>query len=335
MWPKKPPTVEKCESAWYIFPKAARGAVELVKKENKMKKKTFIAALFCCLVPLLSGAAGAPAPDPLLKLQGSASATLKVFDLPGSIVAAIEDQPGRMPAALFRSIDPNKKVRLPNSFPSSINVFLVKNKKNGKLFLIDAGFGRPSSRLLPDLKAAGIPPGMISGILITHIHPDHVGGLTRPDGKAAFPKAKVFIARKEFEAWKSDPNRAGLAKHLAPCKNDLVLFDFDREIPGTGLVPLLYPGHTPGHTVFELQTGPKGERVTFAGDIVHAADLQIKAYDFCARFDMEPRTAAGSRKKLLERGGCWFGAHIPFPGRARIVRRTTDSGIAYFSYTSE
>ena len=59
-----------------------------------MKKKTFIAALFCCLVPLLSGAAGAPAPDPLLKLQGSASATLKVFDLPGSIVAAIDSVEG-------------------------------------------------------------------------------------------------------------------------------------------------------------------------------------------------------------------------------------------------
>lgn len=300
-----------------------------------MKRKSFIAALFCCLVPFLPGAAEVPAPDPLLKLQGNVSATLKVFDLPGSIVVAVEDQPGQMPAALFRSIDPYKKFRLPDSFRSSINVFLVKNKKNGKLFLVDAGFGRPSSRLLPDLKAAGISPGMISGILITHIHPDHVGGLTLPGGKAAFPGAKVYIARKEYDAWREDARRAGLAKNLDPVRKDLVLFDFGNEIPGTGLIPLLYPGHTPGHTVYALSAGAKAPDTFFVGDIIHAADLQIKAYDFCARFDMEPRTAVESRKKLLEQGGCWFGAHIPFPGRARIVRRTTDSGTAYFSYTSE
>ena len=146
-----------------------------------------------------------------------------------------------------------------------------------------------------------------------------MGGLTLPDGGIAFPQAKVFIARKEYEAWKKDPNRAGLAKHLTPCGNNLVLFDFGREIPGTGLTPLFYPGHTPGHTVFDLKTGPEGERVTFVGDIVHAAELQLRDPGYCARFDMDPRTAVESRKKLLERGGRWFGAHIPFPGQARIA----------------
>lgn len=288
-----------------------------------MKKKTFIAALFCGLVPFLPEAGAAapgpgPDPDPVLACRKKNPGTFRKFDFPERIVVAVEDQPGRMPAALFKSIDPRKGAPAKKFYASSINVFLVKDKESGKLFLIDAGYGRTSSRLLPLLERAGIRPEMISGVFITHIHPDHVGGLTRPDGRIAFPRAKVYIARKEYEAWKSDPNRAGLARHLTPCGDNLVLFDFGREIPGTGLTPLFYPGHTPGHTVFDLKTGPKGERVTFVGDIVHAAELQLRDPDYCARFDMDPRTAVESRKKLIKRGGHWFGAHIPFPGQARI-----------------
>ena len=289
-----------------------------------MKKTTFIAALFCGLVPFLPEAGAAaldsrPDPDPVLTCQRKNPGTFRKFDFTDRIVIAVEDQPGRMPGALFKSIDPAKGAPAKKFYASSINVFLVKDKKSGKLFLIDAGFGRKSSRLLPLLEGAGIRPEMISGVFITHIHPDHVGGLTLPDGKIAFPQAKVYIARKEYEAWKNDPNRAGLAKHLTPCEKTIVLFDFGKEIPGTGLTPLLYPGHTPGHTVFDLRTGPKGERVTFAGDIVHAAELQLRDPGYCARFDMDPRTAVESRKKLIERGGRWFGAHIPFPGQARIA----------------
>ena len=289
-----------------------------------MKKKTFIAALLGSLVPFLPEAGAAaldsrPDPDPVLTCQRKNPGTFRRFDFPDRIVIAIEDQPGRMPGALFKSIDPAKGAPAKKFYPSSINVFLVKDKKSGKLFLIDAGYGRKSSRLLPLLEGAGIGPETISGVFITHIHPDHVGGLTLPDGGIAFPQAKVFIARKEYEAWKNDPNRVGLAKHLTPCEKNLVLFDFDKEIPGTGLTPLFYPGHTPGHTVFDLKTGPGGERVTFVGDIVHAAELQLRDPDYCARFDMDPRTAVESRKKLLERGGRWFGAHIPFPGQARLA----------------
>lgn len=289
-----------------------------------MKKKTFIAALFCCLVPFLPEAGAAapgsrPGPDPMLTCQKKNPGTFRTFDFPERIVVAIEDQPGRMPGALFKSIDPTKGIPAKKFYASSINVFLIKDKKSGKLFLIDAGYGRAASRLLPLLEGAGIRPETISGVFITHIHPDHVGGLTLPDGRIAFPQAKVFIARKEYEAWKSDPKRTGLAKHLTPCEKTIVLFDFGKEIPGTGLTPLLYPGHTPGHTVFDLRTGPKGERVTFVGDIVHAAELQLRDPSYCARFDMDPRTAVESRKKLLERGGRWFGAHIPFPGQARIA----------------
>ena len=289
-----------------------------------MKKKTFIAALLGSLVPFLPEAGAAaldfrPDPDPMLTCQKKNPGTFRRFDFTERTVVAIEDQPGRMPGSLFKSIDSRKGAPSKKFYSSSINVFLVKDKKSGKLFLIDAGYGRTSSRLLPLLEGAGIGPEMISGVFITHIHPDHVGGLTRPDGRIAFPQAKVYIARKEYEAWKNDPNRVGLAKHLTPCEKNLVLVDFGKEIAGTGLTPLLYPGHTPGHTVFDLKTGAKGERVTFVGDIVHAAELQLRAPSYCARFDMDPRTAVESRKKLLERGGRWFGAHIPFPGQARIA----------------
>ena len=225
-------------------------------------------------------------------------------------VVPLLDRASRMPGSLFHSTE--EKVGLKSSYPSAINVVLL-SYKDGRCALIDTGFGPGLQRELAERK---IPCGSISAVFITHIHPDHVGGLVAEDDRPAFPKAKIYVARREYEAWQRDPRRAALGKCFEPCRERIVLFDFDKALENWGLLPLLYPGHTPGHTVFKIA----GKEAYFVGDIVHAVDLQVPHPGYCAKYDMEPARAVASRRELLMRGGVRYGSHIPFPGCVRISR---------------
>lgn len=233
----------------------------------------------------------------------SVCAGVEVFDYPECRIIAIQDAANRFPAALFFSSDPEERfVPTEKDYAGSVNVFIVEYRSDGRRIMIDTGFGTRRGKLLSEMKRAGLPPESISDILVTHIHPDHVGGLPE------FPNAKIHIARKEYEAWANDPSRKNLARYL-PDEKRLDLFAYDAEL-FPGLAALEAPGHTPGHTVFRLK-----DRY-FVGDLVHAAALQLAHPAFCARYDMDPELATATRRKALrEFRGEWFGSHIPFPGR--------------------
>ena len=233
----------------------------------------------------------------------SVYADVKTFDYPDCKIYAIQDAPNRFPARLFTSVDPNEPfVQIARDYSGSVNVFIIEFKADKRRVMIDAGFGAPKGKLLTEMKKADLAPESISDILITHIHPDHVGGL--PD----FPKAKVHIAKDEYEAWEKDSSRKYLAKYL-PEEKSLVLFAYDTEVV-PNLKAIKVAGHTPGHTVFQMK-----ERY-FVGDIIHAVDLQIAHPSFCPRYDMNPPEAVASRKKALkEFHGEWFGTHITYPGK--------------------
>jgi glyoxylase-like metal-dependent hydrolase (beta-lactamase superfamily II) len=100
------------------------------------------------------------------------------------------------------------------------------------------------------LARIGIDAARVDHLIITHIHQDHAGGLE------LFPKAKVYVQRKEFDFWIDDPiaKRRPFAKVSDPVvieelrnlrgSDRLALIDGDQEIlPGIEL--LLTPGHTP------------------------------------------------------------------------------------------
>lgn len=231
-------------------------------------------------------------------------AEMKAFDFEGWRIYAIQDAPARPKASLFTSVDPAEQFRQTAAdYAGSVNVFIVENKTSGQRMMIDAGFGAPMGKLAETMKKAGLEPDSVSDILITHIHPDHVGGLK------AFPKAKIHIAGLEYREWLRDRSRAKLGRFL-PEEKELRLFDYGEVMPGVTAIKCA--GHTPGHTVFRI-----GD-IWFVGDIVHAVDLQIEHPDFCAAYDMDPVEAAASRRKALsEFHGTWFGAHIPFPGQVR------------------
>src|SRR6266446_8086570 len=82
--------------------------------------------------------------------------------------------------------------------------FLVNTGK--QLILVDAGAGDwwgggALGRLAGSLRSAGYAPEEVYLVLLTHLHSDHVGGLTTQDGKRVFPNAHVYVAKVESDFW--------------------------------------------------------------------------------------------------------------------------------------
>ena len=234
------------------------------------------------------------------------------FPFQGCEILCIQDASMKHPAGLFADAAKSGYRPGDGAYESSVNVFLLR--ESGRCCLIDAGLDQTRGAMAGRLRQAGVAFDSISDVFITHIHPDHVGGLLL-DSKPIFPKATLHIAREEYEAWEKDAARRALAKYLTPYASRLHLFEFGKELP-FGLAPEKRGGHTPGHTIFRKPLGG-GKEAIFVGDIVHAVALQFPHPTFCARYDAVPSEAVESRIRTLRMAGIFFGAHFPFPGAAQ------------------
>src|SRR5258708_34437963 len=94
----------------------------------------------------------------------------------------------------------------PHMLDGSETGFLVNTSK--QLILIDAGAGTwfgggALGHLVDSLRSAGYTPEEVDRVLVTHLHSDHIGGLTTQDGKRVFPNADVFVSKAESDFWLS------------------------------------------------------------------------------------------------------------------------------------
>lgn len=217
--------------------------------------------------------------------------------------------------------------------PSTYNPLLVR--AGGTTVLIDAGAGRelagewgdPVGRARESLVAAGVLPQVVDLVLITHAHPDHVGGLTVPEGDdraPVFPRARHLIWKGEWDFWASGEHRgmfaemAGTARtHLEPLREAglLELVDGEAEV-ASGIRVFPTPGHTPGHMSVAVESG--GERAIVAGDVV-LTEWAFEHPDWNAAPEALPEVAAWTRRNLLERacreGGLFQAFHLSDVGR--------------------
>lgn len=231
---------------------------------------------------------------------------------------------------------------LKSPLETSDNAYLVNTGK--KLILVDAGagilFGPTLGKLLANMKAAGYTPEQVDEIYLTHFHSDHLGGLRSQD-KAAFPNAVVRASKVEADYWLSQAN---MDKAPADAKDSfhnamgalapyvkagrLKTFEGDVEV-SPGIRSLGGHGHTPGHTVYVVESG--GQRMMLIGDLIHVAAVQFENPAVTIGFDGDQKAAAAARKKLFDLaakdGALIGGAHLQFPGLGHL--RTEGKGYRF------
>jgi len=232
----------------------------------------------------------------------------------------------------------------PHMLEVSDEAFLVNT--GAQLVLVDAGAGTwwgggALGRLVGSLRSAGYTPEEVDIVLLTHLHSDHVGGLTTQDGKRVFPNAEVYVAKAESSFWLSREIAAKAPKDVQPFFQSAqaiaapyikagkwrTFSGSEPIVDGMQIVPL--PGHTPGHTGYEFSS--KGQRVLFWGDVVHAQRVQLPHPEVTVAFDIGQTAAAATRNQLLaelaREDVLIAGPHMPFPALGRL--RKEGSGYSW------
>jgi len=228
----------------------------------------------------------------------------------------------------------------------SVNAFLINT--GTKLVLIDTGtggsFGPTVGALPANLRACGYRPEQIDEIYITHMHGDHIGGLTQ-NGKALFPNAIVRSSKDEADYWLSEARmnsapagaKDGFKSAMAALKPYVDAKRFHPFDGNTELVPgvrsVLAEGHTPGHSMYLVSS--KDQHLLLWGDLMHVGAAQFPNPAVTIKFDTDSTAAAAQRIKtfadVAAKGYLVGGAHIPFPGVGHL-RAAGVSGAAKASY---
>lgn len=193
-----------------------------------------------------------------------------------------------------------------------------------RVVLIDAGAGgrmETQDKLLASLRAAGVEPGEVTDVLISHAHADHVGGLADAQGALRFPNAVIRLSAPEWEYMQAGAAQAGEAALLAAVTPRVQTFEPGARItPSITAVPLA--GHTPGHSGYEIASSD--DRLLYIGDAMHSSVVSVQRPGWTNGWDTDTQTAAATRRSLLERGADQnlriYGVHFPFPGVGRFRR---------------
>lgn len=226
--------------------------------------------------------------------------------------------------------------------PAAIRIGITSYLLNtgDRLVLVDSGsadlFGPTAGRFLDNLAAAGVDPAQVDDILVTHMHPDHIGAMVNGTA-AAFPNAAVHVSAADLDYWTSDTNRAAAPDFARPWFDRALavkaaygarLSTFSGSatvLPGITAEPL--PGHTPGHTGFRVTS--EGKDLLIWGDACGVAAVQFRHPDAGLVFDVDGETGRATRKRLLDMVATdrllAAAAHLPFPSFGHVAR----SGDAY------
>jgi glyoxylase-like metal-dependent hydrolase (beta-lactamase superfamily II) len=244
-----------------------------------------------------------------------------VFQVPPKPLWAPEASEAEVKAALRDEFLPEDVLTV------YVNILVVRSGK--ETVLIDTGNGVGAGLLLPRLSAAGIEPSSVTGVIITHMHGDHVGGLTT-NGTPTFPNAAVYTNVVERDFWlKATPDDLkngfpadrkqgfidGARKAIDGAGKALqVVKSGDTLMGGLTLVGL--PGHTPGHVGVRVMSG-KDSLLHFA-DTAHHQAIMVPRPEWSVMFDTDSAAAIETRKKLFAQAASertrLYSYHLPWPG---------------------
>ncbi|MEM9725350.1 MAG: MBL fold metallo-hydrolase [Pseudomonadota bacterium] len=199
-----------------------------------------------------------------------------------------------------------------------------------EVILFDTGNGaarRPGRGALREILAAnGLAPEQIDIVVITHFHPDHVGGIMEGDGPA-FPNARYVASRLEFDWWRANAAVRGeaferlLESTVFAVAENMTFLEDGRDV-ASGVTLLAAHGHTPGHSVFHLES--EGRRLMICADACNHYVFSLQRPEWHVRFDMDKEAAGRTRRRLLDMLATertpFTGYHMPFPAIGHVER---------------
>ncbi|MXQ09082.1 MBL fold metallo-hydrolase [Alphaproteobacteria bacterium GH1-50] len=171
------------------------------------------------------------------------------------------------------------------------------------------------------LEQAGLSAEDITVVVITHMHGDHVGGMTTEAGDLTYPNARFVAGDVEYNHWSGQNNETVGAK-ITPFA-DRFEFVGDGASVVSGITGMAAFGHTPGHMVYRLESG--GEQLMIMADTANHYVWSLAYPDWEVRFDTDKAAAAATRRSLLDMLATdripMIGYHMPFPGTGYVDTR--------------
>ena len=194
--------------------------------------------------------------------------------------------------------------RATGSLLVEIQPFLILTDKD--VMLLDTGLGFEQNGQLQihqNMRNAGIDPGSVTKVLLSHLHKDHVSGAGRKlaagSKVASFPQAVYYVQQRELEY----AFEKGFPSYEAESFAFLEHFSNLVKLEGSGLIDgyiryELTGGHCPFHQVFHVEAD--GEHAFFGADV--APQMQQMKNRFVAKYDYDGKKCMELRQKWWERG---------------------------------
>jgi glyoxylase-like metal-dependent hydrolase (beta-lactamase superfamily II) len=194
-----------------------------------------------------------------------------------------------------------------------------------ELVLFDTGLAADATTAA--LASAGITPDQIDIVVLTHMHGDHIGGLSNDAGAVTYANAHYVTGATEHNNWSTAANEGFDAK-VKPL-NDKFTFLDDGGAVVSGITAMAAPGHTPGHFTYMLESN--GARMAILADTTNHYVWSLAYPDWEVRFDQDKAQAAATRRTILGMLATdkipFAGYHMPFPGVGFV--ETNGDGFRY------